>query len=120
MRIFHVLYFHCKNLFITAVKYMFRIFTGVLPDYCFTINLGKIQSLKGNLSKYKCQKREKCIYKQKIQMFFPINTRIIFILCENYHISFVAIPPPIIYLFPYHPMKINPVDRGKNILYIVL
>ena len=26
-------YFHCKNLFFTAVKHIFRIFTGLLPDY---------------------------------------------------------------------------------------
>ena len=33
MCIFIIPYFHYKNLFFTAVKNSFRIFTGLLPDY---------------------------------------------------------------------------------------
>jgi hypothetical protein len=79
-------FFHCKNLFCTAVKHTFRIFTGVLPDV-FLLHPANIQNLRKSLSNSK----KKYIYnKQKIQ-FFSTNTGFHFILWyENYHISLVS------------------------------
>ena len=78
---FHFPYFHSKNLFFTAVKHIFHIFTGLLQDYFLLIY------------SYQCKhqnNKNKYIINRKLS-FFSINMGYIFILWyENYRISQVA------------------------------
>jgi hypothetical protein len=69
---FHFPYFNCKNLFFTAVKHIFRIFTGVLPDY-FLLNHASTQNLRESLANFNVQKEKNVYNEQKIQVF-SINT----------------------------------------------
>jgi hypothetical protein len=66
----------------TAVKHIFRNFTGVLRGY-FLLSSANIQNVRESL--LNCDvKKEKNLYIQ----VFPINTGFIFILCyENYQIN---------------------------------
>jgi hypothetical protein len=60
MRIFIFRIFTGKNLFFTAMKHIFRIFTGVLPDY-FLLNSASTQNLRESLANFNVQKEKKCI-----------------------------------------------------------
>jgi hypothetical protein len=82
---FHFSYLNCKCLFFTAVKYIFRIFIGVLPDNFLLI------SAKNNIL------REVLLKKLK---FSSIYTGFLFILWyENYHISLVTAATHEIFIF---------------------
>jgi hypothetical protein len=51
------------------VKHIFRIFTGVMPDY-FLLNSASTQNLRESLSNFNVQKEKNVYDKQKIQVFF--------------------------------------------------
>jgi hypothetical protein len=89
------------------VKHIFRIFTGVLPDY-FLLNSSSTQNLSESLSNFNV-KNEKNVYnKQKIQVFSMI---FLFVLWhENYHISLVATATLEIFIF-------IPLDENKSCIF---
>jgi hypothetical protein len=62
-------HFHCKKSIL--VKHIFRVFTGVLPDY-FLLNSASTQNLR-NLPNCNLEIETNVHNKQKIQVFF-INT----------------------------------------------
>jgi hypothetical protein len=96
MRIFHFRIFTVKKIFFTAVNHIFRIFTGVLPDY-FLLNSANTQNLREILSNFNVKKKN--VYnKQNIQVFFLWH--------GNYHISLVAIAIHEIFIF-------IPLDENK-------
>jgi hypothetical protein len=91
------------------VKHIFRIFTGVLPEY-FLLKSASAQNLRESLSNCNVKKEKNVYNKQKIQVV-SINTRFIFILWhENYHISLVATATHEIFIF-------IPLDENKSCIY---
>jgi hypothetical protein len=79
------------------VKHIFRIFTGVLPDY-FLLNSASAQNLREILSNFNVKKEKNVYNKQKMQAFS----------CGMKITIFHSWLPPLMkYLFSYHSMKIN-------------
>ena len=81
------------------MKHIFRIFTGVLPDY-FLLNSASTQNLMESLSNFIAKKEKNVYNKQKIQVLWH----------ENYHISLVATATHEIFIF-------IPLDENKSCIY---
>ena len=112
---FHFPYFHCKNLFFTAVIHIFRIFTDLQPDY-FLLTFSSININFPFIFNYTLiiQNDRKYIINKKFK-FFHINILFIFILWyENYHISLVVmIATHEIYIF-------ISLDENKSCIYRII